>query len=304
MVAKFTVFGSCACRDIFFSKINKNYKSYFQIGEDGIRISFISLMQQPVHYDEDALIIYPQNQKNTNYTNWIKKDLDKAFIKVLKENDFEYLLLDTYYDVNFGIVEFGDKQYFTRNLGIEETDFFKNLNPKRILTMRNNTEEYYKIWKKNCNLFFEFLEKNCPNLKVILNPNRHVYNLLKKDGTIVPSDSFKDHCESHNPYRNLLDEYIIENFDVEVLMFDENLLADENHVWGPYSLHYVPEYYTDMTKQLNQIIKRNEVLNMPEYYSLNEELRQEKRNRLLLKFRSQYTPEFMELRNKLNQENI
>ena len=74
MVTHFTVFGSCACRDIFFSKINKNYKDYFEIGEDGIRISYISIMQPQVPYDEESLKIYPENRDNINYSNWIKKD--------------------------------------------------------------------------------------------------------------------------------------------------------------------------------------------------------------------------------------
>lgn len=298
MVTEFTVFGSCACRDIFFSEINTNYKDYFKIGEDGIRISLISLMQQKVPYDNESLKIYPETRDNINYSNWIKKDFDKTFLNVLKENNFEYLLLDTFYDVDYGIIELNDGTYITKNLGIEKTKFYKNLENKRILTLPTNTEEYYKLWTKHCNLFFEFLEENCPNTKVILNPNRHVCNILEPDGTVSFCDKFKKQCEIYNPYRNLLDEYIIKNFDVEVLFFNEKLLIDRNHYWGCFSLHYIPEYYTNMTQQLNNIIKRNK-LNNPEFKYLNNELRQIKREYLLFKFESEYDDEFNELRNRL-----
>lgn len=300
MVVKFTVFGSCACRDIFFSKINKNYKDYFEIGEDGIRLSFISIMQPQVHYADETLKIYPESRDNKNYSDWIKKDLDKTFLNVLKNNNFEYILLDTYYDVCHGIIEIDNGVYITKNFGIEKTNFYKNLESKRILTIQNDTEEYYKLWIKHCNLFFDFLKKHCPNTKVILNPNRHVYNILEPDGSISSSDAFKSHCNSYNLYRNLLDEYIIKHFDVEVLIFDDDLLVDRNYYWGCHSLHYIPDYFTNMTQQLNNIIERNKIFNNPPYKFLNNEFRQIKRENLLLKFKLQYNDEFIELKKNLN----
>lgn len=304
MVTKFTVFGSCACRDIFYSKINENYKKYFSIDEDGIRISLISLMQKPVQYDNEQLIILPQNNQNIRYSNWIKKDFEKTFIDYLKNEDIEYLLFDTYYDVNFGVIQLDDGSYITKNLEIEKTDFYKNLKSKRILTIHDNCLEYFPLWKEHCNLFFDFIEHNCPNIKLILNPNRHVYNVLNSEGKIIQSDLFKSQCEKHNLFRNLLDEYILRNFDVDVLMFDDDILADENHVWGPYSLHYTQKYYVDATNQLNEIINRNKVFDTSQYYSINKNVRKEKREMLLLKFKSQYTNEFNELKSKLNLEKL
>ena len=148
MVSEFTVFGSCTCRDIFNSTQNKNYKEFFHIGKTGIRLSFISIMQEPVKYSPNQLDIYPKEGINIHFSEWIKKDLDKVFLDDLKAEQFEYMLIDTYYDTNFGIVDIGGGNYITKNIRLDQTDFFRNLEYKRILTIQDNTDEYYGLWKK------------------------------------------------------------------------------------------------------------------------------------------------------------
>ena len=74
MVSKFTVFGSCTCRDVFYSGLNKNYKDFFEIGPTGIRLSFISIMQEPVEYEEKKIEIFTKTLKNINFIIWIKKE--------------------------------------------------------------------------------------------------------------------------------------------------------------------------------------------------------------------------------------
>ena len=277
MVSKFTVFGSCTCRDVFYSEINKNYKDFFEIGPTGIRLSFISIMQEPVKFDEKDIDIFPKTGKNINFTAWIKKDFKKTFLEDLKRERFEYLLMDTYYDTNFGIVDIGNNSYVTNNIRLDETAFYEKLEHKRVLTIYDNTEEYFEIWKRHCDMFFDFLKENCPDTKIILNPSRHVYRKMDEDGSIIESDRFKRECKKFNQYRDLLDEYIIKNFDVDVLYFDEDTVASENHFWGCSSLHYAPQYFEGINDQLNLIIERDKSNDE----TANEELRKEKREKLL-----------------------
>lgn len=277
MVSRFTVFGSCTCRDIFYSGINKNYKDFFEIGPTGIRLSFISIMQEPVEYEEKDIEILPKTEKNIYFTAWIKKDFEKTFLEDLKNENFEYLLMDTYYDTNFGIVDIGNNRYVTNNIRLDETAFYKKLEYKKVLTIYDNTEEYFEIWKRHCDMFFEFLRENCPDTKIILNPSRHVYRKLSEDGTIIESNLFKRECDKFNKFRDIFDEYIIKNFDVDVLYFDEDTVASENHFWGCSSLHYATPYFEGINDQLNLIIERDK--NNDE--ESNKELRKEKRKRLL-----------------------
>lgn len=298
MVSKFTVFGSCTCRDVFYSEINRNYKDFFEIGPTGIRLSFISIMQEPVKYEEKDIEIFPKTSKNINFTTWIKKDFDKTFLKDLKRENFEYILMDTYYDTNFGIVDIGNNRYVTNNIRLDETAFYEKLEYKRVLTIYDNTEEYFEIWKRHCDMFFEFLKENCPNTKIILNPSRHVYRKLNEDWEIIESDLFKIECEKFNKYRDLLDEYIIKNFDVDVLYFDENTLARENHFWGCSSLHYTPLYFEGINNQLNLIIE----LDKTNDKQANEELRKEKRKKLLAIIEKRNEERKKSINNKNNKE--
>ena len=164
---------------------------------------------------------------------------------------------------------------------MNETPFYKDLKYKRVLTIMDDTEEYFELWKKSCDLFFKFLEENCPDLTVILNPSRHVYRILKKDGSIVEDPKFKADCAKYNPYRDMFDEYILKNFDVEVLEFDENTLSVEDHLWGCSSLHYGPLYFVDVNRQLNEIIERNESVKTKADDLINKEIRGKKRQELL-----------------------
>ncbi|OEC97012.1 MULTISPECIES: DUF6270 domain-containing protein [Methanobrevibacter] len=303
MVSEFTVFGSCTCRDIFNSTINKNYKDYFHINPSGIRVSYISLMHPPVDYTEESLIIHPETKKNINFSNWIKQDLDKSFLNELKKNKSEYLIIDTYYDVNFGIIEFENKNYITNNLHIDKTEFYKNLNYKKVMTIQSNKNEYLKLWKENCNLFFNFLEKYCPDTKIILNPTRHVTNLIRADGTISEMGIYKKISEKYNPYRDLLDSHIIENFNVDVLYFDENTLASENSIWGASSLHYNTSYFMDVTKQLNEFIKRNKILDNANEKRLNNLFKKQNRNLLTFKIQLNNNEKINKIVHKFKQNN-
>jgi len=187
-----------------------------------------------------------------------------------------------------GVLEFkdnnGQKNYITNNSGLTETSFYNKLVDKRFLTVHLYTNEYFNLWKKNCNLFFEFIDKNCPNLQIILNPVRDVYNVITKDGNIIESDSFKQNAISNNKFRIMFDKYICSNFDVDVLYFNPNTLADESHLWGLYSFHYYPTYFKDVTNQLNDIINRNQIKNQNDC----DKIKYLRRNKALLNFDLEY----------------
>ena len=51
----------------------------------------------------------------------------------------------------------------------------------------------------------------------------------------------------------------MENYDVDVLKFDNTTLAFKDHIFGLASTHYEPKYYLDKTIQLNEIINRNDL---------------------------------------------
>lgn len=273
MVVEISTLGSCASRNIFNSQLNENYKSYFHINHSIEVVTLISLMSNPIEYD-DKLINSDNEYSNQN----VLEDLDKSFLNFLKKGKIDYLIIDTYFDVLADVIIFGKNQFITNSHHLESTDFNNLVVDKPKFSLRSDYERYFELWKEACDKFFKFMEENCNNIKIILNCNRSVSKYYDGD-KLVESDNLKSYL-SLNKYRDILDSYILENYDVEVLEFDDNTLAFKNHIFGLGSTHYESKYYTDKTNQLNEIINRNS--SEDELY--NDQIKLVNRNRLIKKF--------------------
>ncbi len=250
MIYEFSTLGSCASRNIFNSQLNPDYKKYFHINQSIEVVTLISLMSNPIDYDSE-LIDSEDKYSNQN----VQNDLNKSFLNFLKEDSIDYLIYDTYFDVLADTIKYGENQYITNSVHLERQKFNELLLDKEKINMRKDFNEYIYLWIKSCNEFFNFIEDNKLNFKIILNLNRSVSKYYDNN-ELVESDNLKNFL-SLNKYRDILDKYVLENFDVEVLPFDKNTLALKDHIFGLGSTHYEAKYYSDKTKQLNEIIERN-----------------------------------------------
>ena len=307
MVTKFFVFGSSNLRDIFNGDLNKNYKNFFQIVDDCQRNSLISLMQKPVDFNEDKVKVFNNGEFSNFGTRVVKEDLNKNFLKKLTRKNAEYLLIDTHSEVDSGILELYDGSLLTYSVDFKKTELYSELDIKRFITIQKNTGEYLELFKKSCDLFFKFIYEYCPNLKVILNAARWVPNVLNSNGEIYKSSKFSLMSYNHNKYRYILDKYICENYDVEILPFNYDLCALENHFWSSHPSRYEYKYFDEKNQQMQEIISRNHLFNSKQYYELNKKFRKIQRlncmyedyNNLLLNANNKHSEKI----NNLNEEN-
>ena len=257
MVYDIAVFGSCVSRDIFYSKINSNYKKYFNVVLSSQRGSIISLMQQPVEFKIEDITITPESQVNNSRIRFIKEDLNKHFLKGLN-NNIDLLIFDNYFENRFGVLEIDNNQIITNNdWDLPETKFYNNLKIKNPLNMRINKKDYFKLWCENVDLFFDYLDTHCPDTKIVLNEARAAYNVLKKDKTVECNDFYKKESKIVNENIKMLDKYIVNNYDVNCLKFDNETLVDENHIWGIGFVHYEKKIYENRLHELIQISENN-----------------------------------------------
>lgn len=277
MKKNFTVFGCCASRDVFNSQINFNYKDFFTIGNDAFHTSMISLMSNPVSYKDSSINEFEGEITEYNL-GLIKKDFDKSYLNNLKKDDYEYMVLDTYFDVRHGVIKLNDQStYITNTPFVHQTDFFKSTPNKDIITIKNDFNKYLELWTDCCDNFFKYVEKYCPDMKIILNPVRSSTEVID-NGDVFVNESYNSFIPNHC-YRSILDEYILNNFDVDVLIFDKKHFLDANYFFGKAEIHYSYSYYEDVTNQLNEIISKNDNLDS----NVNNELRVLKRKVLLHK---------------------
>ncbi|MFR8879457.1 MAG: DUF6270 domain-containing protein, partial [Methanobrevibacter smithii] len=277
MVKSVAVFGSCVSRDLFFSKFNPNYKDFFNIKLSSQRSSLISIMQKPFSVDDNEILITPENNANIARMNFLRDDFEKTFIKGLVKSPVDYVVLDNYFEVRMGVLILKNGDIITNNnWDLPATSLYKKLDIDKKLSIQEDTNEFYKLWKENCDIFFEFLEDNCNNTKIVLNSFKQVFKVLKRNSSTYINNDFKKQAKSTNKFLKKLDDYIIKNHDIDVLYFDENTLADENHLWGLGPVHYEMKYYKNKLNQLITICKDGRMANKDLTLLNNEILRYKK----------------------------
>lgn len=300
MTIEFATLGSCSSRNIFYSKLNADYKKYFKINKSLEFVNMVSLMSDPIEFDEK--LINSNNKYNDDY---IKEDLNKKYLDFLKEDEnIEYLIIDTFFDAEFNNLIVGKNQYLTESTRFKDTAFYDSVKDNERISIQENFDEYFDLWKDSYKRFFEFIHANCPNFKIVLNCSRSVYKYLK-DGNIAVHRGFKIRARD-NKYRNIFDTHILENYDVDVLPFDETTLTDIKHIFGRHPTHYETRYYTDKTYQLNEIIKRNSTLGIDDEF--NRDIRQLLRNNQIIAMKAssityEQNEEIDELNKNINELN-
>lgn len=280
MVKEFSTFGSCSSRNIFAETSNKGYKEFFHINFSLESVTLTSLMSNSVPFNPDLLNSYEP------YDNFcVKNDFTKHdFLDFLKETKLDYIVIDTYFDVLYDIIVIDENTFVSDSERLMHTDlgnFYKN---NERISIRKDLIRFMDVWTKACDSFFNFINENCPDLKIILNCSRPVfkyYSSSKKE--IVESIVLRNWVHpTHNNYRDILDTYILENYDVYVLPFDYTTLSNENHQWGLHPTHYEPRYYAEKTNQINEIIELEKTYGHSNKFALK--LREEQRKNLILQY--------------------
>lgn len=253
------VYGSCITKDPFTTAFNKDYKERYNCLINDQKHSMISTMQEKIIVDEEDLKILPENADNRFLTKCIKEDLEKTFLDLILEYDIDYLVFDVYFEVERGIVRYNDGTILTKITGFDKTPYYRKLKNVEYITLFDNPEEYFELWKESCDRFFEFFRKNSPDTKIILAQVRSLCEVQRTDKSIYVEPNYIIKYKLNNFLYRKLENYITSNYDVEVLTFDEDCVLKENHRWKKYHVHYNDEYYTNFLKKVDAIVERNDL---------------------------------------------
>lgn len=284
-ITEISTLGSCSSRNIFNSTVNKYYKDFFKINYSIEAVSLISLMSAPIEFDEKLI------NSSHEYDNYCaRNDLSKEFLEFIKEDYVDYIILDTLFDVSPGVIEYDENRYISDGR-LRNTDFYKTLKNTEPITPYTDFKRYFKLWTEACDKFFNFVETNCKKTKIILNCSRSVDKYIDKNGCILRDKNFENLANKYNPYRDLFDKYILENFDVEVLPFDMQTCAYENHIFGLHHTHFEPKFYLEKNNQLLEIINRNDALKFDN--EQNKKIRKLKRDAVIKSFNKNMQTDFM-----------
>lgn len=255
MKSKIAIFGSCVSMDNFRSAHN-NYKDDYQLSSVQLRLSLISIMQEPIDFTEEEIKILPDTPQHRFSTNVLRNDLSKNFFKELND-DIEYMVLDLYFDLLFGVL-FTERGVITNNTwDYTNSDFFKNLKEKKEFSFNEDPYEYYVLWTNYCDKFFEFLQEKYPNMKIILNKVKIVDKIKDKTGEYYIEPLYTKRAVKLNPLIDMIEGYVLANFDVIFVDLTNEVTSDENHIWGKSLVHYNVEYYHNFYRVMHEIITGN-----------------------------------------------
>jgi hypothetical protein len=256
---KIAVLGSCVSRDSFNSKFIPDYKNYYSCLLHQNQMSMISLAAKPIPFNNELIDnLKPFDAKH------FRTELDKSFFSEMKRVQPDYLIIDFYGDLYYGIQKIGDSYITNKKWMYEKTSLYKSLDIQdEFKIFAENKERYWPLWKEGVKYLFSFLEKEVPNCKVVINKARFVDRYLEKNSgefRSISGDKKKRYINIgvYNKWWDALDNYVIKHYNVRVLDYDmDRYYGNEDHPWGLFYVHYNMDFYQDFTRQLLGIILKD-----------------------------------------------
>ncbi|MEH7075101.1 DUF6270 domain-containing protein [Neobacillus drentensis] len=253
---KIAVLGSCVSRDSFNSKFIPDYKDYYTCVLHQNQMSMISLAAEPISFDESLI-----DHLSPFDTRHFKTELDKSFFSEMKKHQPDYLIIDFYGDLFYGVQRIGESYITNKKWLFQKTSQYPKLDTKEEFQIFfNEKDRYLELWRAGVATLFTFLQVYVPHCKVIINKARFVDEYLDKEtGTmkIISQSGRKKYINVpvYNKWWDALDNHVIKNYDVQVLDYSgRTYYSVEDHPWEMFYVHYDMSFYQDFTRKLLGII--------------------------------------------------
>jgi len=256
------VAGSCVTRDNFNSTFNPGYKKWFQVALSANQTSMIALMSPPIEAEWQPL------KEISDYDRWnIDDDLTRKFLVDVVDLQPRFLILDWFGDVHFGVARLPDGRYFTDNRWkIQVTDFYRDRRDAGELTHVSHLEDpdgYFALWTEALERFAALMAEKCPQTRIVVHrgwntdrvlvPGRARPIALRKHKKLFPVDVPKA-----NAFWARLDDHALSTYGWEEIDL-RGLKAPTYaaHPWGPFYVHYTPDYYHRFLAELLKLSLRD-----------------------------------------------
>lgn len=249
---KIDIIGSCVCRDVFNSKFNSDYSSYFELVTYVPRTTVVGLVSPSIKYDMSEI--------SNKLTPWKYECCYKAFEKnaltTLCLNQSNVLLIDFYTDAYQGIVVL-DNGDILPNTGVKKQ--YKNRIVKKF-NYRKNPKEYFELWKKCADYFFEFCKNSLPNTQIVING-------IKGSNKYLEDSTEKIHLENVdierlNSFWKKMDDYVNQTYGIPIIGFEKQYYLSDEYIFGGLAkevVHFTKDYYSDFLHKFLVFCEKNKV---------------------------------------------
>lgn len=253
--------GSCVSRDAFSSRFNPGYERSFVVKAFNSQSSMIALMSRRIEPE-----FVPINDMDDLDRMSVATDMSRVFLEQLAHEQADYLIVDFFADVYFGVIRLNDGRYLTdTHTKLWHTDFYQRLVPGEDYTrvnLQSQPDEYFALWAEAMDRFAAFVSQRCPGTTVVVVFGRFT------DLVAVPGHAKPIPIAEHTGMRPIdlplvnglwsrLDEYCTATYGW--LLIDlraEEITSVADHPWGVFWVHYADAYYHRFLAELQKIHTR------------------------------------------------
>ncbi|MBL1229943.1 hypothetical protein IW492_11935 [Enterococcus sp. BWB1-3] len=251
MKIKVSTLGSCMTRDPFNSLFNPNYKDFYKLSVNQFHTSIISLMSKPIEYDSTKFN-YVESVKE--FADWhFRTELNKRFLNDLVLSQPDYLIIDFYADIHFGVIKVGESYLTNKEYSYKKNELWNILNHGVHYNVELDFVAFFEIFKKASDEFIAFVNKYLKKTIIIVNQARYTYEYwdsIHKKVNIFGRKTPEEYLELNKLWSEL-DNYILKNPNVRSISYDKKYYADPNYRFGGLDdVHYMHNYYDDFLKKI------------------------------------------------------
>jgi Family of unknown function (DUF6270) len=266
--ATVAILGSCISRDAFNTQFNPGYRADFECVLYQNHTSALTLMSPLVDESWDWLEPHIPNEDRPVYANEsaVRDEFEKGFLDRLQEIQPDYLLLDFFGDIHWGVLEVDDGRFFTHHPVLWQSTniYFKWAKEGRLKAWHPSThlEFYFKAWSAAFVAFMQEVRARVPNTRVLLHRGHNTNTVIDVSGQRLNFQETRPGNLNHpfhpidvgfyNKIWAIFDDFAARFVNAEIALTGREWVTSDAHPWGPFYVHFEPDYYAQVLADMNE----------------------------------------------------
>lgn len=256
MTKKIAILGSCVSEDWYHyqdahARLDAVVPMRYQLS------SLISIMAEPVHMEVEIGDTLKRLEKVS-----LQIDFDKSFLRRLIEMNPDVLIVELLADSrdgSYGGVIALDGSWISSTYILTRTPMHEEFSVARHLDILNDPDEYKTLFRKAAKRLQDFLTRELPDCKVVLNQARWAEYFIDEHGTVQSYSPWEQNAYfQYNLRLDALEKIFTEEVSCDLLRVDEvPIFADVQHIWGRSADHYIRYFYTSFIEKLRGLMNRS-----------------------------------------------
>lgn len=251
------VIGACCTRDAFNSAFVPDHKEHFHLAAYEFQPSLISLCEAPSTRLVELPPHYPAPLP-ASFRVQFAHEMDKEFIVDLVRLQPQLIVVDLYADIFWGVHELASGAHLTARPIFSERDHLARAEAVGHIRPDTDHLSYLPLFDLAARRFADLCSTWLPDTVIALNGVRfhETYHDPRTGELAEYRDSHVASTRTRNTLWNELDRIFVEATGAVHMTYPDIYDLDPNYPFGGLGeVHYVKDYYRDLSARLREIAK-------------------------------------------------